>query len=448
MKLHATDVFTPNDFPEHTYVRREGEDLEQRLERALATPKVVVSISGPSKSGKTVLVEQQVGKDNLITISGAEVRSGEDLWSRVLGWMDVPASTAEQITTTTGQRVGAEASGKAGVPIIAEASGKASYDHARGKSKTSTKTHSIDGLRRVVKEIGDSEFVLLLDDFHYIPKDRQTDVARQIKAAAERGVQICVATVPHRADDVVRSNHELRGRLAQVDTSFWTVDELAQIALLGFPKLLVDVTPQQAARLAAEACGSPQLMQRICLDVCFDFGVRHERKEKSPIDLEHSRLQAILEQSSTHSDFGTMVGNMHQGPRTRGTERRVHKLIDGSEGDVYRVLLLALAQGNPTMSLPYATLMERVSAVCDGDTPSASSIVQACRQLDTIAKRIAPSERVLEWDDQELTGTMSVVNPYFLFYLRCSRKLQKLASEKSDTTLALSFGRAEPRPRG
>jgi hypothetical protein len=28
--------------------------------------------------------------------------------------------------------------------------------------------------------------------------------------------------------DVVRSNHELRGRLAQVDTSFWTTQELAR----------------------------------------------------------------------------------------------------------------------------------------------------------------------------------------------------------------------------
>ena len=39
MKLFATDVFTPNDFPEHTYVARAGEDLERKLERAVATHK-------------------------------------------------------------------------------------------------------------------------------------------------------------------------------------------------------------------------------------------------------------------------------------------------------------------------------------------------------------------------------------------------------------------------
>jgi hypothetical protein len=428
MKLFATDVFTPNDFPEYTYVRRAGEDLEQRLQMALATPKVVISISGPSKSGKTVLVEKVVGKDNLIPVSGAEVYSGDELWSRVLSWMGRPASVAEQTSASVGHRLGGDASAKAGVPLLAEAAGKASYDQTRATSTTVTETRSDDGLARTVHEIANSDFVLFLDDFHYIRKHAQTDVAKHIKAAAERGIRICVATVPHRADDVVRTNHELRGRLAQLDTTFWSVHELAQIAVTGFSKLLVNITSQQAARLAEEACGSPQLMQRICLDVCFDLGLRQEQKESTSINLETTRLQSILEQSSTHADFGTMVENMHHGPKTRGTERRVHKLIDGSEGDVYRVLLLALAHGNPAMVVPYNTLMDRIGAVCTGDPPAASSVVQACRQLDAIAKRVAPTERVLEWDDQELTGTMSIVNPYFLFYLRCSRKLQKLAS--------------------
>jgi hypothetical protein len=428
MKLFATDVFTPNDFPEYTYVRRAGEDLEQRLQMALSTPKVVVSISGPSKSGKTVLVEKVVGKDNLIPVSGAEVHSGAELWSRVLSWMERPASVTEQTSTSVGHRVGGEASGKGSIPFVAEAGGKATYDQTRTTSATVIETRSDDGLARTVHEIANSDFVLFLDDFHYIPNNAQTEVAKHIKAAAERGIRICIATVPHRADDVVRSNHELRGRLAQLDTSFWSVEELAQIAVTGFAKLLVDITPQQAAHLAEEACGSPQLMQRICLDVCFNLNMRHEQKDRTSISLERTRLQFILEQSSTHADFGTMVANMHQGPKTRGTERRVHKLIDGSEGDVYRVLLLALAHGNPALVVPYNVLMERIGAVCTGDLPAASSIVQACRQLDAIAKRIAPNDRVLEWDDQDLTGTISIVDPYFLFYLRCSRKLQKLAS--------------------
>jgi hypothetical protein len=118
---------------------------------------------------------------------------------------------------------------------------------------------------------------------------------------------------------------------------------------------------------------------------------------------------------------------MHQGPKERGSERHVHKLVDGSSGDVYRVILMALSYDPPVMELPYSALKERIEKICKEDGPSASSIVQACRQIAKIALRIAPKERVLEWDDLELTGTMSVVDPYFLFYLRRSKKLDALA---------------------
>src|SRR4051794_11051780 len=46
MKLFATEVFTPNQFPEYTYIERPKEDLEGKLKRALATPNVITSLSG------------------------------------------------------------------------------------------------------------------------------------------------------------------------------------------------------------------------------------------------------------------------------------------------------------------------------------------------------------------------------------------------------------------
>ncbi|MFY9588364.1 MAG: ATP-binding protein, partial [Actinomycetota bacterium] len=63
MSVKATEVFTPGAFPEHTYVERAGEQLEQQLRDAIDTPGQVVSLVGPSKSGKTVLVEQVIGRD-------------------------------------------------------------------------------------------------------------------------------------------------------------------------------------------------------------------------------------------------------------------------------------------------------------------------------------------------------------------------------------------------
>jgi len=45
-------------------------------------------------------------------------------------------------------------------------------------------------LAQIVKEIADSDFAVLIDDFHYMPRKIQAEAAKQIKTAAERGVRI------------------------------------------------------------------------------------------------------------------------------------------------------------------------------------------------------------------------------------------------------------------
>ena len=115
---------------------------------------------------------------------------------------------------------------------------------------------------------------MFIDDFHYITKDVQKELGQQIKEAAESGVRIVVASVPHRADDVVRSNTELRGRVTAIDTDYWKEEELAQIAYQGFQELNMDIAPPIMRRLTTESFGSPQLMQAIGLNFCFESGVR------------------------------------------------------------------------------------------------------------------------------------------------------------------------------
>jgi len=108
--LTAHDVFVPSSFPEHTYVSRGGDDLEDKLRFALKTKGQIVSLSGPSKSGKTVLVEKVVGKDKLVPVVGAGIREPEQVWTRVLDWIDAPAdnTTMKSWQLQTGARVGAD----------------------------------------------------------------------------------------------------------------------------------------------------------------------------------------------------------------------------------------------------------------------------------------------------------------------------------------------------
>lgn len=426
--LLPTQVFTPNDFPRLTYIGREAEGLEDSVQRALVTPNTVISLSGPSKSGKTVLAERVIGTENLISISGAELTNADDLWDRVFDVLDQP------VTVTTQEAQGAATGGAiemggevTTVPFLARLTGKISAQHSRTSTATSSQTRGRRGLAQIEGLLRETAAVIFIDDFHYMTRETQTSVARQIRAASGRGIKFCVASVPHRSDDVVRSNHELRGRTAHVDTAFWAVTDLAQIAEIGFPILNMNVESDGVASLAVEACGSPQLMQQICLQACNYLKVTGTLDVNKKVILSQKDIKDILKLAANHTDYSSLLDKFHEGPRTRGQERNAFKLADSTSGDVYRAVLLGLATGQPLMSVSYTRLIERTNSIVVKGSFQSQGIQSAVKQMVGFAGKMYPEQRIIEWDDEIGSGTLSIVDPYLLFYIRNSGRLARLA---------------------
>jgi len=426
--MNVTEIFTPSDYPLYTYVARDEERIEDRLREALKTPGEIVSVSGPSKSGKTVLIEKVTGRDNLITITGAGLSDASQVWDRALDWMGSPSQTSETTTSTIGASATATAKGGLTLPLVgsigAEGGGGVSGSRASG----ATETRSRAGLPQVVREIGNSSFVLLIDDFHYMPGPVQAEVAKQIKEAARQRVKIVTASVPHRSDDVVRSNPELRGRVRTVDTKPWKVSELLRIAELGFPAAGLRLPETTMREFAVESSQSPQLMQAICLQVCFTLKQYEARTPITDRQLSPAEVQTAYEETSTRTDFASLIKSMHAGPKIRGTERKEFDLTDGSRGDVYRSLLLALQADPPTLSFQWNEISRRVQATCRPDSPQAASLSTACAQIAKIAREMYPNQRVVDWEGDPV-NLLSIEDPYFLFYLRWSDKLAGLRRE-------------------
>src|SRR5215207_9703460 len=111
----------------------------------------------------------EVGVSYLIPVSGASIRSPEVLWDRVLSWMEAPSEVVIKTATTMGAELTGKASGRIGIPFVAqgqaEASGKGSAARTWETSEKSTR----GGIDHVVREIGDSSFTVFIDDFHYMP---------------------------------------------------------------------------------------------------------------------------------------------------------------------------------------------------------------------------------------------------------------------------------------
>ena len=252
----------------------------------------------------------------------------------------------------------------------------------------------------------------------------------------EKGIRICTASVPHRSDDVVRSNPELRGRVTAIDMSYWTTDELEQIAFRGFRELNVDLAPAVIRALANEAFGSPQLMQAISLNFCFERGINETQGAHQRIEIDSGVLRQIFERTSATTDYSTMLNALHAGPKQRGIERKQFNFTDGTRGDVYRCVLLAMRADPPSLSFPYEDILRRVKEVCTNESPVGSSVAESLAQMAKLAMTVQNAP-VIEWDEDVL----DIVEPYFLFFLRCSAQLARL--DKHSTTQAdLPLGRA------
>jgi len=340
--MRAKDVFTPGRFPEHTYVDDHLTEKAKQLHDALDDGSMLVSISGPSKSGKTVFVEHLLGKENLIQVTGAGVRSPNDIWLRVFDIIGTPISQSASTAQTITGKIGAKGSAEGGF-VLAKAKGEISTEASYSSQNISSENMAIDFLQLLIKELSGTNLIIFIDDFHYIPRDVQFDLAKQIKEAIRNEVKFICASVPYHSDDVIRSNPDLRGRIFSIDFDYWGEEILKKIAYKGFDILGIACRNPMLSQFAAESAGSPQLMQYLCLNACYEIGVREKQEEVKDLLHDKSLLEKICRRTVMSTDYSSVVDKMLDGPKTRGSDRKIHISKFGWQGDVYRFLIKALS---------------------------------------------------------------------------------------------------------
>ena len=414
--MKASEIFTPGKFPVHTFV---GDHLQEKREQLLDTldaGAMLISISGPSKSGKTVFIEECLGRESLVQVTGAGVNSPPDLWMRVFDLIGTEIPSAISRATSKAADIGGKGVIEGNAFFV---KGKTEVSTGRTNTETESTSSSLssDCLQLLIRELGGSGLVIFIDDFHYIPANVQIELAQQIKEAIRNDVKFVCASVPYHADDVIRSNPDLRGRVFSIDFEYWGAETLKKIAYKGFAELGIGYRNSAIDELVSEAAGSPQLMQYLCLNTCFELGVREKTDENIELLHEQQLHENICRRTVQSTDYGSVLELMKEGPKTRGSDRNVYITRYGWNGDVYRLLVKALSIDPPRLTFRYNALNERITDICTNGAPSGSSITSACAHSAKIVNDAAGT-RIVEWDGEH--DVFDIRDPYFLFYLRWS----------------------------
>lgn len=392
MSLKAENIFKPGAFPEYTYVSRNYENTgisyELRLKQALRTAGCLTSIIGPSKMGKTILCEQVIGLDNIVEVSGADFNENTDFWAIIAA--------------------------KVGLPYMGEITTERASTEGKSEERDSKSEKYILSKDKIIRYYIENNKILVIDDFHYASTEMQMKMAQQLKDAIRRELKVVVVSLPHRADDAIRQNADLSGRLSLINIETWKEEDLKKIAIKGFDKLEIKITDNIAEKLAVECLTSPQLMQYICLSICTLL------EDEKKLEVNDEILEKAYRFTTINFNYADVVSVLIKGPNPRGQQRKLYRTVDGKELDLYGIIVESLAKNPPMTELDFESFYNRIFNVIEENDRLKLEKQTVRNHLNHLQELLEGKEeiyRAIEWKD----GKVYVLDPLFIFYLRWGR---------------------------
>ena len=418
--IRYQDIFVPGGFPLHTYNPRVDLRLESRLAESRENLCKLVTVTGQTKSGKTVLARRVFPREDSVWIDGGTVSAESDFWDQIIQQLELFQSVEREVGNTLEGKVTGKGSGQAGIVFAKggiEVGGElgAAHESSRSNGQTlSSRVVALTGLR-------DSDTPLVIDDFHYLPRDLQGNLVRALKPLVFDGLPIVIIAIPHRRYDALKVEKEMTGRIHPVDIPTWTQPELEFIPSTGFERLNYSVPPKVSKTLAHESIGSPHLMQEFCRGVCRVLSI--ERRDSiAELDISDEILESIFHDAA--ETIGRPIfEKLARGPRQR-TDRVDRELKDGRIVDIYELVLHALAHIRPGLvSVEYEELRSAIRDVSASQIPQLHEVARVLKHMATIAASDQSSTPVIDFEEEE--KKLHITDPFFAFYLRwgsCPRK--------------------------
>jgi len=396
-KDHAVEeVFISGGMPHITYVTRSAFQTESELKKSLKNGYSLISLSGPTKSGKTVMTKRIVAKASRVWVDGGSINCEDDFWDALI----LELGTNTSFIETHGETF------EAGLKGIFTIKGGFSANRT-GAVSYQAKTVCLSLLQEV-------NYTLIIDDFHYISDKLQKSLIRALKAPIFEGLRAILISVPHRAFDTTKAESEMTGRLKVIEVSPWEEDELKRILECGEQALRIRFDSTTKDIILKEAWKSPHLMQLICLEYCLKNGVTKTKPYtiNLPINqFDRNEFFASLAEQTGKREYDRLL----RGPET-SLERETIDFFDETEGDIYEAVLKGIAKCGPVSEIKIERLCARTNmSIKDGDL-EVDEIINVVSEMSVAYKKSSQGAPVVDWDGDH--RMVYITDPFFMYYLR------------------------------
>ena len=334
--------------------------------------------------------------------------------------MDLFQSTGTEEKKETASKLGGK--GSAGANFLV-AKGSVEIGAEIGTSRASSAVHGRTVSSRVaaLRGLANAKTALVIDDFHYVPRDLQGGIIRALKPLIFDGLPVVIIAIPHRRYDAVKVEKEMTGRISPIDIKTWSPSELTFIPRVGFDLLKYDVPSATCASLASEAIGSPHLVQEFCRGICRLLQTE-TAKVRSNLNVSEKQLDSVF-QDTAETIGRPIFEKLARGPRQR-SDRVQRELRDGETVDIYQLVLHGLAHLRPGLvSIEYEELRGAIREVSASQIPQLQEVARVLKHMATIAATDQSSTPVIDFEDEE--KKLHITDPFFAFYLRWGELLNR-----------------------
>ncbi|SDS62781.1 ATP-binding protein [Pseudomonas oryzae] len=413
-EYYVEEVFVPGGMPKLTYISRAKLTLEQDLKKVARNLCKLVTLTGSTKSGKTVLTNKIFPRTNPtnIWIDGGSIGEENDFWQFILAELDAHTSIEESTSKESNSSISGDATGEIGIPLIAKGTGKIGATTGSKSSTAEKFSRTLSPRAAAILAIRKHTPIIIIDDFHYLKRDFQGDIVRALKPLIFEGLAVVAIAIPHRRYDAVKVEKEMTQRIQPIPVPSWSKEELMEISSIGFPLLNVEVIDTVSERMAEESYGSPHLMQEFCSELARQNSIEKTLPQKITIN----SISDDVFRKIANNTGKVIFEKLAKGPRQR-SDRKPRPLAAGGKADIYKVVLLALAKISPGMQrVNYEVLRAAIKETLLTEIPQAHEVSRVLEKMSEIASNDEASTPVIDWikADQELY----ITDPFFAFFLK------------------------------
>jgi len=380
--LQLRDVFGIRVHPIASYVERDK--VDGHFQRALKHDGHII-VYGSSKQGKTALRQKHVDPNRELIVHCSPTSTTEGIYRSLLRQAGIKLETVETQSRGNKQQISTRIGFKAHIPFIgggearAEAKGTEITDNTLSWEFIGYDLGDAQAIAELYKRAQIKQFIVL-ENFHYLPRETQQQLAYDLKTFHELGVRFIILGIWQRSNLLLAYNGDLQDRIAEIPVEPWTQDDFDRVIEAGAQSLNISISKEICDLFKQNAYGNIGLLQEFLRLLCENAGI--DERQNTPGDITDIALAKKAIAAKLEDQQGQLI-NVLQGLAGKSRTR-------SDEGDP---LVLPYYLVHAVLTLPIDVLKEGVSRRelqshiqkhhhrDDGESPRASDMTNLLTRL-------------------------------------------------------------------